>query len=125
METSTITRPRENYLIWGIKVIAGLLMVLLLGLHFIVNHLTAPEGLLTYADVLAYYQIPIIPIVEVSFLIVVVVHALLGVRSILLDLHLPLKCTRIMDRVLIAVGILLITYGTWLVIRVIELGRGS
>ena len=72
---------------WLLKIITGLFVVVFLGIHFIVNHLIAPEGLLTYSDVVKYYQNPIIVIMEISFLIVVVVHSFLGLRAILLDLN--------------------------------------
>ncbi len=125
METFDRPSPYENFLIWGVKIIAGLLILIFLGIHFIVNHLLAPEGLLTYADILAYYQIPAVPIMEVGFLIVVVVHALLGLRSIFLDMRLPWKFTRYMDCFFITAGIIMITYGTWLVVRVVQLGRSG
>ena len=80
MENTSTSKPgaREGMGLWLYKVVAGLFIVLLLGLHFIVNHLVAPGGLRTWADVVAYYQNPIIPILEILFLIFVVSHALIG-----------------------------------------------
>jgi succinate dehydrogenase hydrophobic anchor subunit len=117
--------PREDFLIWGIKIFAGLFIIILLGIHFVINHLVAPEGLLTYTDILAYYQIPIVPIMEIGFLIFVVVHALLGLRSILLDLHLPVKLANLFDAAFFVTGIIMITYGAWLVIKVAQLGNSG
>jgi succinate dehydrogenase / fumarate reductase membrane anchor subunit len=125
MEETRRPAPQENYLVWGIKILAGLLIIALLGVHFIVNHLLAPEGLLTYADILVYYQNPVVPIMEIGFLIFVVIHALLGLRSIFLDLHPPSRLSRGMDAAFLAAGALMIGYGTWLVIRVVQLGRGG
>ena len=34
------------------------MLVILLAIHLIVNHWAAPHGLLTYADVVRYYDIP-------------------------------------------------------------------
>ncbi len=125
MEPTRRPEPQENFLIWGIKIFAGLLIIALLGIHFIVNHLLAPEGLLTYADILAYYQNPVVPIMEIGFLVFVVVHALLGLRSILLDLHPPSALARWMDAAFLALGALMISYGAWLVVRVVQIGRNG
>lgn len=119
------TSPKENFLIWGVKIFAGLFIIVLLGIHFVINHLVAPGGLLTYADVLDYYQKPVIPIMEILFLIFVVVHALLGLRSILLDLRLPARFTRLFDPVFWAAGIVMIAYGAWLVIKVVQAGSSG
>jgi len=114
--------PRENIWIWGVKIITGLFIVVLLGIHFAVNHLLAPDGLLSYADILAYYQKPVVPIMEIFLLGFVVVHALIGLRSILLDLHLPEKIARYLDVFFVTIGTIMIVYGTWLVIKVVQLG---
>ncbi len=117
-----IYKAREGAGVWIFKIFAGLFIVLLLGLHFIVNHLVAPGGLLSYADVVAYYQNPIIPIIEGIFLVLVVSHALVGLRSILLDLNPTDRVLRIMTTVLWVIGILAVIYGIWLLIVVA--GRG-
>jgi succinate dehydrogenase hydrophobic anchor subunit len=43
---------------WLVQAILGAILVILLGVHLIVNHWVAPQGLLTYADVVNYYDIP-------------------------------------------------------------------
>jgi len=113
----------ENTWIWLVKVFAGLFIVVLLGIHFIVNHLVAPGGLLSYADVLAYYQNPIIPIMEGFFLVFVVGHALLGLRSILLDLNPSAARMRWIDIILFALGGAAIVYGIWLIIIMVLKGN--
>lgn len=123
METTRPSQNREKTWLWLYKIIAGLLIVLLLGLHFIVNHLVAPQGLLSWSDVVAYYQNPIIPIIEVIFLIVVVSHALIGLRSIVLDLNPSAAVVRSLDILFVLVGVVSIVYGIWLVTVVISFGR--
>ncbi len=113
----------ENTWIWLVKVFAGLFIVVLMGIHFIVNHLVAPGGLLSYADVLAYYQNPIIPIMEGFFLVFVVGHALLGLRSILLDLNPSAARMRWIDIILFALGGVAIVYGIWLIIIMVLKGN--
>jgi len=122
MEKINLQRPAENYSLWGLKILAGILVLGILGIHYVINHLVAPGGLLTYADILAYYQKPIVPIMEITFLIFVVIHALLGVRSILLDMHLGKLLQKFMDAGLFTLGIAAIGYGIWIVIRVVHLG---
>lgn len=117
-----IYKAREGAGVWIFKIFAGLFIVLLLGLHFVVNHLVAPGGLLSYSDVVAYYQVPIIPIIEGIFLILVVSHALVGLRSIILDLNPSDRALKIITNVFWFVGISAVAYGIWLL--VVVAGRG-
>lgn len=117
-----IYKAREGAGVWIFKIFAGLFIVLLLGLHFAVNHLVAPGGLLSYSDVVAYYQLPIIPIIEGIFLILVVSHALVGLRSIILDLNPSDRMLKGITTALWVVGIAAVAYGIWLL--VVVAGRG-
>ena len=119
-----ISKPQEKTGLWLIKIFSGALVFIVLGILLVVNHLVAPEGLLTYTDILRYYASPIVPIMEIAFLVVVVSHALTGFRSILLDLNLPGGVQRIIDYVLVAAGMAAIIYGTWLVLVVVSRGSG-
>ena len=116
------SKPTENTWLWLVKVFAGLFIVILMGIHFIVNHLVAPGGLLTYSDVIAYYQNPIIPIMEGFFLIFVVGHALLGLRSIILDLNPKPTRMRWIDFILFSLGAAAVLYGIWLIIILVLKG---
>lgn len=103
---------------WLIKIGAGILIVFLLGIHFVVNHLAAPGGLLTYADVVAYYQHPVVVIMEIVFLTVVIIHSFLGLRSILLDLNPSAAVLRVANGVLTLAGAGAIVYGIWLALTI-------
>jgi succinate dehydrogenase hydrophobic anchor subunit len=109
-------RSRENAWLWLVKIVLGLFLVFVLGIHYVVNHFAAPGGLLTYNNVLQYYANPIIPIMEFLFLVFAVVHSLIGMRSILLDLNLSLRVQKIFDNIFIVVGAAAIVYGTWLLV---------
>jgi succinate dehydrogenase hydrophobic anchor subunit len=113
----------ESALLWFIKILAGGLILVFLVIHFIANHLVAPGGLFTYSDVVAYYQNPAVLIMEGCFLTFVVIHALLGVRSVLLDLNPSPIFVRIINIGLIGLGIVTIIYGIWLLVTVSALGR--
>lgn len=73
---------------WPIQAGLGVMLIILLAIHLIVNHWVAPQGLLRHADVIRYYDIPGIAWMELIFLVVVTIHCLLGLHSILLDLNL-------------------------------------
>lgn len=122
IETPSIPKPREGSWLWLYKIVAGVLIVILLGVHFVVNHLVAPSGLLNYDDVIRYYQVPFIPIMEVAFLVLVVSHALVGMRSILLDLNPSDKVLKVADALLWAAGVVSIAYGTWLIWVIVQRG---
>ena len=107
---------REKSRLWFVKVLAGLLIIFFMTLHMIVNHLVAPEGLLSYQDVLNYYQNPIIPIIEILFLITVIGHCLLGLRSIILDLNPAAGLMKKLDVGLLLLGLISAIYGILLVI---------
>ncbi len=71
---------------WLSQAISGILLVLLLGMHWVAQHYLAAGGLRTYAEVVSYLENPLVLVLEVAFLVVVTYHALLGVRAVLLDL---------------------------------------
>ena len=114
MRIATQPRPREGTWLWLAKVLSGVIVFALLIIHLIVNHLVAQGGLLSYADVLAYYANPIIPVMEAVFLVFVVTHALLGLRGMVLDLDPPPALAHGLDLLFSTVGIGAIGYGLWL-----------
>lgn len=125
IETPSVPKPREGAWLWLFKIVAGLMIIVLLGVHFIVNHLVAPTGLLTYADVIRYYQVPFIPLMEIIFLVFVIAHALVGLRSILLDLNPSNGVLRVADVLFILIGAGFSIYGIWLVWAIVQQGRAG
>jgi len=107
---------------WLLKILTGLLIVIFLGIHFVVNHLVAPGGLLTYADVVAYFQNPVIVVMEISFLVLAVVHSFLGLRSILLDLNPSPTVLRMANFMLVVIGTAAIIYGIWQALTIASRG---
>jgi succinate dehydrogenase hydrophobic anchor subunit len=118
MKNTSSHKDQEKALLWFIKVLAGGLILIFLVIHFIVNHLVAPGGLLTFADVVKYYQNPGVLIMEGFFLTFVLVHALLGLRSIILDLHPSNDLMKIVNIGLVMLGMATLTYGIWLLLAV-------
>lgn len=116
--STQLRRRNESVAIWSFKIITGLIIIVLLGVHFVVNHLVAPGGLLTYSDVVQYYQNPVIPIMEGFFLVFVVAHCLLGIRSIILDLNPAPTLLLWVNWLLVIIGVAAIAYGIWLLVVV-------
>jgi len=126
MSQSTLTspssgpRPGENTWIWLIKIATGPLLVLLIILHFTVNHYmgSMSSGLMTYEDVVAYYQNPIIPTIEILFLATVVTHCLIGLRGIIIDMNPSRRLLNIVTWLLVILGVFSVGYGIWLALAI-------
>ena len=118
-------RPGENTWIWLVKIVTGPLLLVILGLHLTVNHYlgSAASGLMTHADVIRYFQNPIIPAIEILFLISVVTHSLIGLRGIVLDLNPSRATLRLITWLLGLLGVSSIAYGTWLALTIASLGN--
>jgi succinate dehydrogenase hydrophobic anchor subunit len=112
-----ISKPKvqEGVWLWLLKVLFGLVIAVLIAVHFIVNHLVASGGLLTYQDVINYYKNPGVTAMEIAFLIFVVSHALMGTRSIILDLNPSEKILKFINWGMLILGGAAIIYGIWLV----------
>ncbi|MDX1617024.1 MAG: hypothetical protein R3300_22145, partial [Candidatus Promineifilaceae bacterium] len=114
----SVTRPTVDGgaagAIWIIQAISGLLLILLLGLHMIAHHFVVEGGLRTFSDVVDYVSNPVIFALEVLFLIIVTPHAILGLRTVLLDLGPGKRTAQVIDWVLAIVGLAAIGYGIWL-----------
>lgn len=105
---------RSGSILWLAQAISGIALTALLGLHMVANHFLVEGGLRTYDDVLAYLSHPAVFILEVIFLLIVVPHAFLGLRAILLDLGPGPRIRRLLDIVLISLGTAALMYGIFL-----------
>jgi succinate dehydrogenase / fumarate reductase membrane anchor subunit len=114
IQNTSAPRSSENSWLWLIKIVTGPLLIVLILIHFIVNHFIGQNGLLTYADVVAYYSNPLIPLMEIVFLITVVTHSLIGLRGIILDLKPSRSVLAAVNWLLALVGIAAVSYGAWL-----------
>lgn len=122
--SKTGPRPGENTWIWLIKIVTGPLLLLVIALHFTVNHYmgSMPSGLMTYDDIVAYYQNPIIPAIEIVFLATVVTHSLIGLRGIILDMNPSRKVLNIVTWLLVILGVFSVGYGIWLALAIASQG---
>ncbi len=123
MEQKPLTRERASSWSWIVQALSGVLLIVLLGLHMVVQHFVVKGGLRRFGDVVAYLSNPFVFLLEIVFLIVVTWHALLGVRAILLDLGLKPMTERKLDVILTAVGVVVVGYGVWLSATIVAFGR--
>ncbi len=99
---------------WLIQVVTGALVLLLVTLHMIANHFIVPNGLRNFNDVVDYLRTPIVLFFEVTFLVVVTWHGLLGLRAVLFDFGLSARTERVVTWLLAVVGVVTVGYGLWL-----------
>ena len=116
---ATRVLPNRASLVWLTQMVTGILLVILLAVHMVANHFVVPGGLQTYQDVVNYLSNPLILARELTFLVVVILHALLGVRAILLDRGLTPAATSQLDTTLWLIGIIAVVYGVILSVMVI------
>jgi succinate dehydrogenase hydrophobic anchor subunit len=105
-------------LIWRLTAGSGVALLLLITVHMIANHFVVESvgGLRSYEQVLDYIANPVMLAIEIAFLGVVTLHAMLGLRSVLFDLTGSDRHRRWIDRGLVALGIVTVAYGLVLVL---------
>ena len=122
MVEKQLKRERTSSWSWILQAFTGLLLVVLLGLHMVVQHFVVAGGLRRYQQVVQYISNPFVFLLEVAFLIIVTWHALLGVRAILLDLGLKSATERKWTAALTIVGVFIVAYGIWLSATIVAQG---
>lgn len=107
--------------LWLVQAFSGLLLVLLLLLHMVAHHFVVEGGLRDFQQVVDYVANPAIFVITLLFLIVVTVHAMLGVRAILMDLGLGRGAQRAVDWLVAIASVAIIVYGFWLELTIINM----
>ncbi|MGD0574889.1 MAG: hypothetical protein ABSB61_05905 [Anaerolineales bacterium] len=105
---------------WILQAITGVLLIPLVGLHWVAQHFLAVGGLRDFAQVVDYLRTPPVFALETAFLVVVTTHALLGVRAVILDLGPSPRTLRLSDLALVLVGIGAVGYGLALTLALIR-----
>jgi succinate dehydrogenase hydrophobic anchor subunit len=124
IDTPSTPKPGEGTWLWFLKILTGILIIVLLGVHFVVNHFIAQNGLLTWADVVAYYRNPIVPIMEGLFLAFVVSHSLIGLRGIILDLNPSKAAITFVNWLFSIIGVAAVVWGLYLITAIVSKGAG-
>ena len=123
MVEKQLSRERSSSWSWILQAFTGAMLVVLLGLHMVVQHFVVQGGLRNYQQVVQYISNPFVFLLEVAFLIVVTWHAMLGVRAIIFYLGLKPTTERRWTAVLTVIGLAMITYGIWLSATIVSQGR--
>ena len=112
-EATGVHRSRR----WRVTAFSGVALLVLVTIHMVAHHFVVDEvgGLRTYAQVLDYIANPVILVIECAFLIVVTIHAMLGLRSVLLDFGLSDDAKRLVSRGVVVLGAVTIVYGLTLI----------
>jgi succinate dehydrogenase hydrophobic anchor subunit len=102
---------------WRATAYSGVALLVLVTVHMVAHHFVVEEvgGLRTYGQVLDYIANPVIFSIEILFLVVVTIHAMLGLRSVLFDFGLSPRAKRLVARGLVALGIATVAYGVTLI----------
>ena len=110
--------PSSGRTVWRLTAWSGIALVVLIAAHMVANHFVVESvgGLRSYAQVLEYLADPLMLTVEIAFLTVITIHAMLGLRSVLFDLTANDRHRRLIDRGLIGLGIVTMAYGLLLVL---------
>ncbi len=122
MVEKRLTRERASSWSWILQAFTGIMLVVLLGLHMVVQHFVVAGGLRNYQQVVQYIANPFVFLLEIAFLIIVTWHALLGVRAVILDLGLKPASERKVTAVLSIVGVIVVAYGIWLSATIVARG---
>lgn len=121
------TRPRptkrppvpggKSARVWRWTVVTGAALLVLLVVHMVAHHFVVDEvgGLRSYQQVLEYIGNPLIFTIECFFLVTVTAHALMGLRSVLLDMGFGARARRRIDAGLWLLGVATVAYGFFLV----------
>jgi succinate dehydrogenase hydrophobic anchor subunit len=88
-------------------------LLLLVTIHMVAHHFVvqAVGGLRTYQHVLDYIANPVIFVIESIFLVVITIHAMLGLRSVLFDFGLSDRHKQLVSKGLVALGVATVVYG--------------
>lgn len=111
-----VKRTDLSAFLWLTQVISGGLLAFVLILHLIAHHFIVEGGLRSFQQVLAYIAVPSVFTIEVVFLFTVTLHAVLGVRAVLLDLNPGKRWLWVVNIGMTILGSAALIYGVWLAI---------
>ena len=114
------TRPPSSghTRVWRLTTASGVALLMLLTVHMVANHFVVDSvgGLRSYDQVLDYIANPVMLAIEIVFLIVITVHAMLGLRGVLFDLTGSARHRVRIDRGLVTLGFATVSYGLFLLL---------
>jgi succinate dehydrogenase / fumarate reductase, membrane anchor subunit len=112
MRAEAISEARGGFWPWLLQRITAVLLVLLLGVHLVVNHLMN-VGELTFESIGRRLAGGFLTAVDILLLAAALFHGLNGLRMVLLDYGFGGESRRILDAVLWVVGVACLVFGLW------------
>src|SRR5271165_1749590 len=100
---------------WILQVISGVLLIFLLGAHIVAQHFVVKGGLRDYAQVVSYLANPAVLAIESLFVVVLIWHAMLGLRAVLLDFGFGHRGQALITRGVVVLGAVTAAYSFWLI----------
>jgi len=100
---------------WLLQVVSGVLLIVLLGAHIVAQHFIVRGGLRDYAQVVSYLANPAVIVIESLFVVVLIWHAMLGLRAVLLDFGFGRRGQILITRAVVALGAVTAAYSFWLI----------
>ncbi|WP_290723602.1 succinate dehydrogenase hydrophobic membrane anchor subunit [Archaeoglobus sp.] len=102
---------------WIFQMLTGLVMILLVTLHFYVTHMTSHEAL-KYAEVVSRVAEPEFKAMYAALLLVVSFHAFNGLRAILLDTTVGMRKKGAVSALTTLAFLLAFIYGLYLLFSI-------
>ena len=115
-------RRRGGTTAWILQVVSGVLLVVLLGLHIVTQLFVVKGGLRDYAQVVSYLSNSVVLAVESLFVVVLIWHAMLGLRAILLDFGFGRRGQARISYGVTALGAVTAAYSFWLIATIAASG---
>ncbi len=100
---------------WLLQVVSGALLLILLGVHIVAQHFVVKGGLRDYAQVVSYLGNPVVIAIESAFVAVLIWHAMLGLRAVLLDFGFGPRGQAVITRAVVVLGLVTAGYSFWLI----------
>ena len=104
-------KGRFSSLIWYLQRFTGILLLIGLAVHFWVLHFANKTGEYIYKDVAERLSSPSWKAFYIVFLVVVIYHAMVGVRMVAFDFRLPSPIRKLFSLGLLIVGVALFVWG--------------
>ena len=117
MASRPVETGQHGSRVWRATALSGVALLVLVTAHMVANHFVVHEvgGLRTYHQVLEYVGNPLMFVIECLFLVVVTIHAMLGLRAVLFDFGISARARRLVSRGLVVLGTVTIAYGFMLI----------
>ena len=107
--------PSRGTAAWIFQVASGVLLLFLPGAHIVAEPFVVKGGLRDYSQVVRYLSNPAVLALESAFVVVLIWHAMLGLRAVLLDFGAGHRGQARITRGVIVLGTITAAYSFWLI----------